>query len=1202
MKRRIRLAVLFSATALALASPSAVLAGVDEEAVLAGDMVRANVLQLDGESDPKRREPLLAAALEAFQVLEAFTAEDNTGKARAVLDELASQAVIGDVLRLSLLEALSETLKKGEPGLEQDVLAKSLVDRIVDPAYRSAARSTLARAHLKLGEQPEAERLATRAVEDARSIERRETRNGALRAAALAVPPRQATTGILGIATNAMTSASARSEIYRFVALAEIEGQKKYKEKGALAKDATEALKRKDIKRALLLVQAMERDEGKRTELLMQTLDIALKAADETTALDVAKSIGRDKDQDKALRLIIDTYLGAGKPIRGNEILPLMINIGPQINARVAIADRLDEQGYSQAALDIVRSANVVPAEQPDAAADLVSALASLKSFEEAQAMAVAITEPEPRSFAFSRLSKRLADNARIEEARALLEHVSEADDLSYARTGVARALAKSGDVAGAEALLEAIVEENDRDRVLEAIGRAHAVEKRVEEVRLTAERIKGSVPRSRVFTVLAEKIGADDSKQAAKLLSEALDLLSGEKDEETMADIAVAFARLGDVARSDAILASVSDSSIRDKAQKRISEILVRRSSLDEAGARLGSFSEAARPEAAAEVAFALFQSDENLEALVETLRPLPYAVRVATLRRAAELRARDLDKRGWLDKADIDPLLDGDDGDSGMKVNFVFGNHVVQAPAPETRKMTGIAMPDIFSLDAAGMRARMPAPENDGMAHLAILGFSPFSLEAFKLSSAGEAAIHQVQISQNLTWPRYIAIESGVVTLGKLLHDIPEANRRRLLVSEGDHLLIRVPIIVLPGATLLLTGAEFSQYRISANAGAFVAVAGTLVMQDAELIGFDEATGEPAQTGGKQGSRFRPFITAWGGSDLKIAGSRLAMLGYDSSKAFGLTQSSGAAVQSLYSVGRDSPGGQIVDNSFENLRYGYYSYEAENVALIGNEYRDNVVYGIDPHDRSKHLLIALNTAYGSQEKHGIIVSRDVDDSFIVGNLSLQNGGSGLMLDRTSSRNVVYANTSVSNEGDGLTFYESGCNVAAANEFSRNRRAGIKVRNSTNVGLYDNFINENEASGADIYVSDLTTSAEGRTRNFELDPFQPMSTTVLGGNAFTANGNAINVSGASEIILDGNRFKDQENKIFGGDLRQLSPYLLQIGDDSALLVSMACRPAAELKGCKLGSWFGSGVSPVACTGMEAPATPSPQDGVKRDG
>ncbi len=40
---------------------------------------------------------------------------------------------------------------------------------------------------------------------------------------------------------------------------------------------------------------------------------------------------------------------------------------------------------------------------------------------------------------------------------------------------------------------------------------------------------------------------------------------------------------------------------------------------------------------------------------------------------------------------------------------------------------------------------------------------------------------------------------------------------------------------------------------------------------------------------------SRFRPFITAWGGSDLQIAGSRIAMLGYDSSKAFGLTQSSG-------------------------------------------------------------------------------------------------------------------------------------------------------------------------------------------------------------------------------------------------------------------------------------------------------------------
>ena len=499
---------------------------------------------------------------------------------------------------------------------------------------------------------------------------------------------------------------------------------------------------------------------------------------------------------------------------------------------------------------------------------------------------------------------------------------------------------------------------------------------------------------------------------------------------------------------------------------------------------------------------------------------------------------------------------------------------------------------MPDIFEQDAATLRARVPAPAS-GIGHLAILGFSPFSLEAFKLSTGGEAAIHQVQLSQQMTWPRYIAVEKGVVTLGTLLRDLPETINRRLLVVEGDTLLVRVPIIVLPGATLLMSGAEFSQYKLGVQSGAFIAVAGRLVVQDAEIVGYDEITARAAVASDKTRANFRPFITAWGGSDIQIAGSRLAMLGYDSSKAFGLTQSSGAAVQSLYAFDENRPTGNIIDNSFENLRYGYYSYEADKVRVVGNEYRDNIIYGIDPHDRSRHLLIALNTTYGSQKKHGIIVSREVDDSFIVGNVSLHNKGSGIMLDRTSVRNIVYANTAVANEGDGLTFYESGCNVAAANDLSRNRRAGVKIRNSADVGMYDNRIDANAQSGADIYVADLRQSPEGHTRNFELDPFQTLVTAVISGNAFSENADAINVAGAAQLLLDGNLYRRQRDNIFAGDLRQLSPFLLRLRETSALLTDDSCEPPETVHSCNFGGWPHPPRKHNICTGMMVPASPT---------
>jgi hypothetical protein len=204
--------------------------------------------------------------------------------------------------------------------------------------------------------------------------------------------------------------------------------------------------------------------------------------------------------------------------------------------------------------------------------------------------------------------------------------------------------------------------------------------------------------------------------------------------------------------------------------------------------------------------------------------------------------------------------------------------------------------------------------------------------------------------------------------------------------------------------------------------------------------------------------------------------------------------------------------------------------------------------------------------------------------------------------LDRTSVRNIVYANTAVANEGDGLTFYESGCNIAAANDLSRNKRAGVKIRNSTDVGMYDNRLDANGASGADIYISDLRQSPEGQTRNFELDPFQALVTAVLSGNAFSDNGNAINVTGAAQLLLEENQFLRQSNRIYGGDLKPLSPFLLRLGETSTMLTSENCQPEIAVDACDLGGWPHAPRSSPICTGqLNKQALPINQ-GSARDG
>src|SRR3989449_2404877 len=73
--------------------------------------------------------------------------------------------------------------------------------------------------------------------------------------------------------------------------------------------------------------------------------------------------------------------------------------------------------------------------------------------------------------------------------------------------------------------------------------------------------------------------------------------------------------------------------------------------------------------------------------------------------------------------------------------------------------------------------------------------------------------------------------------------------------------------------------------------------------------------------------------------------------------------------------------------------------------------------------------------------KKHGIIVSREVNDSWIFGNESYDNALSGIVIDRSSLHNVVADNRVYRNRADGITIYES------PDTRSEERRVGKECR-----------------------------------------------------------------------------------------------------------------------------------------------------------
>ena len=363
----------------------------------------------------------------------------------------------------------------------------------------------------------------------------------------------------------------------------------------------------------------------------------------------------------------------------------------------------------------------------------------------------------------------------------------------------------------------------------------------------------------------------------------------------------------------------------------------------------------------------------------------------------------------------------------------------------------------------------------------------------------------------------PQVILISGGYVTPRDLAKALP---KQYFAETEPGVFIARLPIDIMPDATLHI-GKDVKDFRLSLDRGAFIVNEGDLFVTRSRLEGWNEAKNAPSWF--EDEKDFRPYITSWGGSRTFLIHSTVAHLGYAASKAYGISVSQFSP--SLAPIlKRKSPTGWLLNSEFFDNWYGFYCYEAEDMAIRGNVYHDNIKYGIDPHDRSRRLLIAQNTVYGTKIKHGIIVSREVNESWIIENTSYNNGLSGIVVDRSSVHNIIALNKAYRNKSDGITIYESPNTVIWRNLVTANNRHGIRVRNSIDVQLRENVAVGNALSGVYGHIENLSDTG----RNLKLDPFHPViSMTVVGGKLVS--------NGSGPITID----QPLSLEVYNVDLRE---------------------------------------------------------------
>ena len=256
-----------------------------------------------------------------------------------------------------------------------------------------------------------------------------------------------------------------------------------------------------------------------------------------------------------------------------------------------------------------------------------------------------------------------------------------------------------------------------------------------------------------------------------------------------------------------------------------------------------------------------------------------------------------------------------------------------------------------------------------------------------------------------------------------------------------------IDAAFIQQPGTSLVVSAPEVKEIRLTTRTNVFMGGRNSTVLFNGTKVTSWDVARQGPDVFTDDG---RPFVIYAAGSKMDIVDSTFSYLGSDrSGGSYGVAWQNGGST------------GSAINSVFENNFFGAYTAEAKNVVFRKNKFRNNIVYGLDPHDFSTGLVIEDNEATGNG-KHGIILSNYCSDSVVRNNRVSGNGANGIVLDKVSSNNRIENNIVENNKGDGIVTIDAPSNVITKNTITSNR-VGIRIDLPRS---YDNRIGDNTIKG----------------------------------------------------------------------------------------------------------------------------------------
>ena len=205
------------------------------------------------------------------------------------------------------------------------------------------------------------------------------------------------------------------------------------------------------------------------------------------------------------------------------------------------------------------------------------------------------------------------------------------------------------------------------------------------------------------------------------------------------------------------------------------------------------------------------------------------------------------------------------------------------------------------------------------------------------------------------------------------------------------------------------------------------------------------------------------RSFVMVKDNSRMDIYSSELSYLGYPTGLDITASPYGVSWKLSRVKLKKVLLTGEVINSKFHHNYFGAYTFGATGMAWRGNEFYENVRYGLDPHDDSNGFIIENNIARNNGS-HGIIFSKRCMYNIVRNNIVYDNRLHGIMLHEQSDFNLVEDNT-VTGNASGVVLYNSDNSIIQGNTIKDNRH-GVRA----NASSENNIVQGNTITGSKLY------------------------------------------------------------------------------------------------------------------------------------